>query len=105
MPRTTKPLTNTEVSKAKPKKSPYSLFDGDGLQLRIKPNGVKTWILDYHRPHTKARTSITFGNYPALSIADARAKRAEAKALLSREIDPKEQRDEQLLAKQAAYST
>ncbi len=44
MPRLTKRLTNTEVDKAKPKTKEYSLSDGDGLSLRIKPNGSKLWL-------------------------------------------------------------
>ena len=31
MPRVTKPLTNTEVDKAKPKAKKYNLTDGKGL--------------------------------------------------------------------------
>ena len=39
MARVTKPLTNTEIDKAQAKVS--SLFDGDGLELRINPTGTK----------------------------------------------------------------
>jgi len=92
MPRITKPLTHTEVSKAKPRDKIYDLSDGGGLQLRIKPNGSKIWQLNYFRPYTKKRTSISFGSYPAVTLADARSKRKEARALLARNIDPKEQR-------------
>lgn len=102
MARTTKPLTNTEVKQAKPKASVYNLSDGGGLQLRIKPNGSKIWLLDYRRPYTKVRTSMSFGAYPALSLAAARSKRAEAKALLAQDIDPKEHRDEQALRETTA---
>jgi hypothetical protein len=62
MPRITKPLNNTEVSKAKPKDKIYDLSDGDGLQLRVKPSGSKIWQLNYFRPYTKKRTSISFGS-------------------------------------------
>lgn len=96
MARTTKPLTNTEVKQAKPKTTVYTLADGDGLQLRVKPNGSKIWLLDYRRPFTKVRTSMSFGAYPTLSLAEARGKRSEAKALLAKDIDPKEHRDERL---------
>ena len=41
MARTTKPLTNTEVKQAKPKEKVYTLSDGGGLQLRIKPIAAK----------------------------------------------------------------
>lgn len=44
-------------------------------------------------PHQK-RTSLSFGSYPAISLADARSKRATARELLAKEIDPKEHRDE-----------
>jgi len=56
MARITKPLTNTEVQQAKAKEKVYSLADGDGLQLRVKPNGSKLWLFDYYRPFTKVRT-------------------------------------------------
>jgi len=94
MARTTKPLTNTEVKQAKPKEKVYTLSDGGGLQLRVKPNGSKLWLFDYLRPYTKVRTSLSFGVYPTLSIAEARSKRATAKELLAKDIDPKEHRDD-----------
>jgi len=39
MARTTKALTNTEVQQSKPKEKEFNLVDGNGLALRIKPNG------------------------------------------------------------------
>jgi integrase len=102
MAKLTKPLTNTEVKQAKPKDTLYKLSDGGGLLLRVKPNGFKTWIFDYYKPHTKSRTSIGFGSYPEVSLAEARKKRVAARELLAKEIDPKEHKDdkhrEQLLA-------
>lgn len=104
MPRIAKPLNNTEVSKAKPKDKIYDLSDGDGLQLRVKPSGSKIWQLNYFRPYTKKRTSISFGSYPAVTLADARGKRKDARALLARNIDPKEHRQEQQLRAETAHS-
>jgi integrase len=104
MARTTKPLTNTEVKQAKSKEKIYTLSDGGGLQLRIKPNGSKLWLFDYHRPYTKKRTSLSFGAYPALSLANARSKRDAAKELLAKDIDPKEYRDEESRLNETAHS-
>jgi len=104
MARTTKPLTNTEVKQAKPKEKVYTLSDGGGLQLRVKPNGSKLWLLDYIRPYTKKRTSLSFGSYPEVSIAEARKKRAEAKELLAQDIDPQEHRDEKQRINEIAHS-
>jgi len=86
----TKPLTNTEVKQAKPKDKMYKLSDGNGLQLRIMPNGSKQWLLDYLKPYNKKRTSISLGAYPAVSLADVRKKRTAARELLAKDIDPKE---------------
>jgi hypothetical protein len=94
MARTTKPLTNTEVKQAKPKEKVYTLSDGGGLQLRIKPNGSKLWLLDYIKPYSKKRTCLSFGSYPDISLAEARKKREASREFLAKDIDPKEHRDE-----------
>ncbi len=95
MARLTKPLTHTEISKAKSKDKAYSLFDGGGLELNIKANGSKQWLLKYCKPYTKNRTYLSLGKYPEISLANARVKRQEAKDLLADNIDPKEHRIQQ----------
>lgn len=94
MARVTRPLTNTEVKQAKSKDKEFNLVDGDGLALRVKPNGSKLWVFNYFRPYTKIRTTLSFGSYPTLSLAEARSKRNAARELLAKDIDPKEHRDE-----------
>jgi integrase len=95
MARTTKPLTNTEVKQAKAQDKEFNLNDGYGLALRIKPNGSKLWLFNYYRPYTNKRTTLSFGSYPSVTLAEARKKRSEAKELLAKDIDPKDQRDEE----------
>lgn len=95
MAKITKPLTNTEVRAAKPRDKVYALNDGGGLQLRVNPSGTKAWLFNYYRPYSKTRTTLTFGGFPALSLAAARKQREEARKLLAQNIDPKEHRDEQ----------
>lgn len=58
MARTTKPLTDTEIKKAKPKDKIYTLSDGHGLQLRIKPNGSKMWLFDYLLNHIQKNALV-----------------------------------------------
>lgn len=91
----TTPLTNTEVKQAKAKDKVYKLSDGNGLQLRVKPSGNKSWLLDYVKPHTKKRTAIGLGGFPDVSLADARKLRSIHRELLAKGIDPKEYKDEQ----------
>ncbi|MEC8375045.1 MAG: integrase domain-containing protein [Pseudomonadota bacterium] len=88
MARITKPLTNTEVQQAKPTDKEYILSDGEGLRLRVKPNGSKLWIFNYIKPATKKRANISFGVYPDLSLKEARLKRKEAREMLALDIDP-----------------
>jgi integrase len=96
MAKITKPLTNTEVSQAKPKDNDYTLLDGEGLQLRVKTSGTKSWLFNYYHPITKKRKNLSLGQYPALTLAEARKQRASSKELLTNNIDPKEYRDDQL---------
>lgn len=93
MAKLTKPLTNTEVSQAKPKDKEYNLSDGGGLALRVKTNGTKTWLFNYFHPHTKKRSNISFGTFPIVSLKQARDNREEAKTLLVSNIDPKAHRE------------
>lgn len=103
MARTTNKLTNTQVERAKfieNGKNEYT--DGNGLFLQLYPTGVKAWRFRYNHPQTGKRTKHTIGNYPAVSIAQARTERDKLQALLAQGIDPKvhirQQEQEQALA-------
>lgn len=93
MAKLTKPLTNTEVSQAKPKDKEYNLSDGQGLSMRVKPNGSKIWLFNYYHPHTNKRNNISFGTYPPITLKQAREHRDDAKALLANKVDPKSHRE------------
>ena len=68
--------------------------DGGGLYLEVKPasrgGARKAWLLRFQV--NKQRRVIGLGSYPAVSLADARAKAAEAHALIDKDIDPFEAR-------------
>lgn len=104
MANKTQPLTATQVQQAKPKLKEYSLSDGNGLALRVRPIGSKFWIFNYQRPITKKRANLTLGKFPDLSLAKARTKAIEARELLADGIDPKEHRDNTLREKQLELS-
>ncbi len=92
MAKITTRLTDKEIKASKPGDKEYNLFDGEGLRLRIKPNGSKHWILNYHRPTNRKRTNLSLGKYPDLSLANARKSALEAKELIAQGIDPQEER-------------
>lgn len=105
MARTTRPLTHTEVQKAKALEKDLTLHDGDGLFLLVKTTGKKLWRFRYLRPGTSSRTMVSLGAYPALSLADARQIRAEKLAILARGIDPQAKEAEEAEQKQVAQES
>lgn len=104
MPRITKPLTNTEIDRAKPKGKEYSLADGNGLYFRVKPTGARNWIFNYYTPNENKRTNLNIGRYPDISLAQARAQREEYRALLAQGIDPQLHQQQQARERELATS-
>lgn len=86
MPKRIAPLTDTKVKKIKLDGKPRKLFDGGGLFLLVTPSGGKLWRLKYRFGGTEKL--LTVGTYPQTSLAEARQKRDDARALLEKGIDP-----------------
>ena len=82
------PLTDTHIRSLKPEAKPRKYFDGGGLFLYVPINGSKLWRMAY-RYEGKSKL-LSFGDYPTISLKDARAKREEARGLLAKGIDPSE---------------
>lgn len=87
MARTVTPLTDTKCEAARPKDQDYTLFDGQGLFLLVKKNGVKVWRFKYKRPDGRQGLA-TLGNYPAVGLKAARGKRSAALENLASGVDP-----------------
>ncbi|ELE6755627.1 DUF4102 domain-containing protein, partial [Salmonella enterica] len=81
-------LNARQVETAKPKDKPYKMADGGGLYLLVKTNGSRYWRLKY-RIDGKEKL-LALGVYPDVSLADARAKRDEARKGIAGGIDPLE---------------
>lgn len=94
MPRMTRPLTNNEILKAKPKEKDFTLHDGDGLFMLVKTSGKKLWRFRYQRPESSSRTNLSLGSYPSLTLASARQMRDQYLSLLVQGIDPQKQQEE-----------
>jgi integrase len=80
------PLTETALKNLKPAEKAYNKADGGGLRIAILPNGTKTWRLDYR--YLGTRKTLTIGPYPTMTLAEARARREDAKRLLVKGVDP-----------------
>ncbi len=97
-------LNARQIETAKSKETSYKLAGGAGLYLEITPRGSKYWRMKYHRPTDKKEDRLAFGVYPAVSLADARAKRDEAKKLLAQGIDPKVEKKDAQAESKGAYA-
>ena len=106
MGKTTTELTDTQFKRAKIRDKEYNLSDGKGLQLRIKPTGSKTWLFNYVEPHSRKRTNVKLGEYPDLSLAAARRKRNDYRALLAEGTDSRaHEADQSRLKAEAGANT
>lgn len=94
-------LSELKIKSAKPDEKDYVLFDGGGLQMRVRSNGSKLWNFNYRHPLTKKRINMGLGTFPEVSLAQARKGSIAAREILAQGIDPKEKRDAVLQAKQA----
>lgn len=83
-------LTDKAIRNLKPKDTPYKKSDGEGLHLRVMPEGSKLWRLAY-RFAGKQKT-MALGSYPVVTLAMAREFKAEAKRLLAQGVDPSAKR-------------
>jgi len=83
-------LTDTGLRSVKPRAAPFKLADGGGLYALIRPNGSVLWRYNYVYGG-KAKT-LALGQYPAISLKEARELHQEAKRSLKRGIDPLEVR-------------
>lgn len=105
--------TDTQIKKAikqailsdKPALHPIAGYKG--LEIRIRPtlNGTDATTDFRHRythPYTGKRPYMTLGQYPALSIADARQMHTDNMQLLARGIDPIAHRDNEIAQKAKA---
>lgn len=86
-------LTDTKIKHAKFKDKEYNLSAGQGLQLRVKPNGSKLWLFNYTKPYTGKRTNLSMGLYPSVSLKTAISERDKYLTCLATGNDPKVFRD------------
>ena len=79
-------LTVTAIQKAKPTEKQYRMVDERGLVLLVRPNGAKLWQLRYR--HEGKEKTASLGQFPDVSLSDARVKRDDLRKLVAAGSDP-----------------
>lgn len=87
------PLTDKAVAALKPQAAAYRVTDGGcgGLFLIVRPSGLKVWRCVYGRDGQ--RHQMKLGEYPAMSLAEARIARLDARLKVRDGHHPVHERD------------
>ena len=80
------PLIDTKLKNLKAKEKPYKVSDSGGLYIEVTRTGSRLWRMKYRFEGREKR--LSFGAYPAISLADARQARENAKAFLAKDLIP-----------------
>jgi integrase len=94
-------MADTVLATLEPEGKEYRELDGNGLYLRVKPDGTKSWQLRYKNAAGKW-SWLGLGGYPDVSGSLARQKAAEHRKDLSNGIDPVQRKRAEKAAREAA---
>ena len=79
-------LTDTKIKQTKPAEKPIKLADGGGLYLEVSPSGGKLWRYRYRLDGKESMMSL--GDYPRVSLAEARRARDDAREIVKSGMNP-----------------
>lgn len=79
-------LTDTRLRSLKVQDASYRVADGNGLCIEIRPTGAKVWRYRYRFDNKPSM--VTIGEYPAVSLQQARTERDRLRALVKGGANP-----------------
>lgn len=79
-------LSDTKIKSLKPKEKLYRVLDAERLYIEVRPTGKKIWRFKYTLNGKEG--TVSFGEYPIVTLAEARRKKDETRALLKDNINP-----------------
>lgn len=83
-------LTEFRIKALRPRATLYRVADGKGLCVEVTPSGSKLWRYRYR--HANKATMVSFGAWPEVSLAAARERHMEARAVLRLGVAPAAER-------------
>lgn len=93
-------LTDIKIRQAKAIDKTLKLADANGLYLEVKPGGAKLWRYRYRIAGKENLYAI--GDYPTITLSEARKVRDEARELIKKGLHPAHARQNERLLKIAA---
>ncbi|MCH2078617.1 MAG: Arm DNA-binding domain-containing protein, partial [Rhodobacteraceae bacterium] len=85
-------ITEKQIKAAAASDKAYSLRDGNGLFLEVRPSGTKVFVRKYRWRGTQR--SDTLGSFPDLKLVEARSRAVEIGLQVKQKIDPRGERVE-----------
>jgi integrase len=85
-----KQFTDRFLASLKPKEKKYVVREGRGFAIQVLPTGTKTFLYIFEL--NKQKGYYQLGNYPAMSLAEARVAYNDAYNLVKKGIDPREEK-------------
>jgi integrase len=79
-------LTDAKLRALKPRDKVYRVADTNGLCIEVRPTGAKLWRYRYRHAGKPSMTAL--GEYPSMSLSEARAERDKARALVKKGTNP-----------------
>jgi integrase len=79
-------LTDTKLRSLRPAATVYRKADANGLAIEVRPSGARLWR--YRFRFAGKASMATLGEYPIVSLAEARSRRDEARATLAAGVSP-----------------
>ncbi|MBZ7936164.1 DUF4102 domain-containing protein [Campylobacter sp. B0100352/1] len=83
-------LTQKDIINISLKAKKFLVGDGDNLFVLVYPSGNKSFVFDYKDPKTRKLKRITLGQFPQMSIKEARDRKNEIKISLKNSESIKE---------------
>lgn len=81
-------FTDRQIKNLKPSDQRYEVFEDRGFGIRVSPAGRKTFIYLYRMPGEVNKRRLSLGTYPAMPLAEAHRRYAEAREMVTQGIDP-----------------
>ncbi len=96
----TRMLSDSKIKTLKPTEKMYRILDAERLYIEVRPSGKKIWRFKYTLNGKEG--TISFGEYPSVSLAEARKRKEDTKVLLAKGINPVEDRNQKEEEKRSA---
>ncbi|MCH4243771.1 tyrosine-type recombinase/integrase [Acinetobacter gerneri] len=90
-------LSDAKVKTLKPKEKSYRILDAERLYIEVRPTGKKIWRFKF--THNSKEGTVSFGEYPAVTLQGARKLKEDAQIKLAKGLNPAQEKKREKIEK------